>query len=319
MPVPARTGVDERRWLAEVVRRDRERDKSLVRLDDPVDSDGIVVIWYRRPQARRVAHIQPGIADDLPSLLSSLAAEIAWPGVPGSAPTVSADAADRAAAVWARSWQVRDGMDLRINLYWDHAEQFHGEASLRGRDGSVKPLLHTADLVEMLDRLAVRPETSQSPHGCLVAGNRAIQEEDYQAARAYYLRAVNDLPNHPEAHRNLALVLARLEQWEAAAQTMGTALDLAPADPMLRAEYLALETDAGIKAVERDDLERASRHFLRILDRWPDEPTALANLGNLRRREGRTREARAIYQRYLRFHPDHPGAETIRRALAEMD
>ena len=83
-------------------------------------------------------------------------------------------------------------------------------------------------------------------------------------------------------------------------------------------EYLALETDAGIAAAQQQDFARAATHFLRILSLQPDEPTALANLGNLRLREGRLPEARAIFLRFLRFHPTHPAAETIRLALMEM-
>jgi len=315
MAIPTRAGVEEKRRRRGMAERDRARENELRALDDPTDSGGIVVIWSRadgRLDARTLK-VQPGVADDLLSLLSSLAAEIAWPGVPAVA-----GRAEQAVAVWARVWQVREAMDLRVVLYWDVDGHFHAAADLRGRDGAEKPLLDTPGVVELLDRIAVAPEISESPHGLLLAGNRALEAGEYAVAREKYLRALNDLPRHPEAHRNLALALARLGEWEAAARAMRMAWELAPDDPLQRAEYLALETDAGVEAARQGDLDRAGEHFLRILDRWPDEPTALANLGNIRLREGRLPEARAIYRRFLRHHPDHPAAEKIRLALAEL-
>lgn len=312
-----RTGIDTQRWMHEVERLDRKRDRELRRVTDLASHDGIVVIWVRHADGsveQRPAHIQPGVADDLPSLLSALSVEIGWPGISATAGNAPAGAV----AIWARMWQVREGRDLRVLLSWTPAGEFQARAELLGLDGSRTVLQETPGMVELLDRLSVIPESSQSPHGLLIAGNRAMLEHDYAGARACYQRAVTDLPRHPEAHRNLALALARLSEWEAAAQVMLQALALAPKDAQLGAEYLALETDAGIQAAQRGDLEQAAAHFLRILERWPDEPTALVNLGNIRLREGRTREARAIFRRYLRLHPDHPGANAIRLALEEL-
>lgn len=317
MAIPSRLGMDEKRWQRKIAERDRARDSQLRKTDDPTDSGGIVVTWHRTDSRLEsgLLKVQPGIADDLLSLLSSLAAEIAWPGLSG--PT-GGEPAERAVGLWARVWQVREAMDLRIVLHWDPTGVLHAAAGLRARDGTEKPLLDTLEVVELLDRTAAVPETSQSPHGLVLAGNRALEAGDYAVAKEHYQRALNDLPRHPEAHRNLALALARLGEWEVAAPAMSAALELEPDDPVLRAEYLALETDAGVEAVRQNDLHRAAEHFLRILERWPDEPTALANLGNLRLREGRLREARAIYRRFLRHHPDHPAAAKIRLALAEL-
>lgn len=315
MAIPARVGVEEKRWRRDVAERDRARDRALRKLADPTNSGGVVVVWEGeggRPQPRTLA-VQPGVADDLPSLISSLAAEIGWPGVPQVEERVK-----QAVAVWARVWQVRDAADLRLVLYWDAAGQFHAAASLRRLDGTDTPLLDTAGVVELLDRTAVEPQSSQSPHGLLLAGNRAMDTGEYAVAREAYQRALKDLPRHPEAHRNLALALARLSEWEAAANAMRAAWKLAPDDREIRADNLAVETDAGVEAVRRGDPACAAEHFLRILEQWPDEPTALANLGNIRLREGRLPEARAIYRRFLRYHPNHPAAETIKLTLAEM-
>ena len=289
----------------------------LRRAGDRDDLGGEAVVWYAAPPKPLTSSrlvIQPGIADDLPSLLSALAVEIGWPGV---TPPPSADAA-RAVAAWARVWQVREQADLRVTLRWDAAGMFQGTVEQRALDAPPTPLLSTNDVLALLERVAAAPETSTSPHGMLLAGNRAMQAEDYLRARELYQQAVHDLPHHPEARRNLALALARLEAWEDAATEMARAWALRPDDPALAREYLALETDAGIRAVQRGALAPAAEHFLRILRHWPTEPTALANLGTIRHREGRLPEARAIYQRFLREHPHHVAAEQIRQALAEI-
>jgi len=315
MMIPSRSGVDEKRWQRDVAERDRARDAELRKFNDPTDSGGVVLVWdgvggHARP---RLLKVQPGVADDLLSLVSSLAAEIGWPGVPAVA-----EHASRVLAVWARVWQVRDAMDLRVVLHWDAGGQLHAVAGLRAPDGTEKPLLDTAGMVELLDHTAAEPQSSASPHGLLLAGNRALEAGEFAAAREDYLRALRDLPRHPEAHRNLALALARLGEWEAAAKSMREAWELSPDDYGLRAEYLATESDAGVEAVRQGNLACAAEHFLRILEHWPDEPTALANLGNIRLREGRLPEARAIYRRFLRHHPDHPAAPKIQLALAEL-
>ncbi len=321
-----RSGIDESELARKVAQLDRAREKALGRLADLTDSGGMAEIWYRINSRRLVSSmlaIQPGVVDDLPALLSSLAVEIAWPGL-SDATSLVAQAKqpappEQAVAVWARVWQVHEQADLRLLLWWDRQGQVRGAADLRSRDGTVRPLLDTDALIAMLDRAACQPQTSASPHGLLLSGNRAMQMGDFAAARDFYTRAQHDLPLHCELRHNLALALAHLGEWDMASEEMRQALELSKQDPVLKAEYLALETDAGIAAVQGQDFSRAADHFLRILRLQADEPTALANLGNLRLREGRIPEARAIFLRFLRFHPDHPAAEKIRLALAEID
>ena len=319
MSTPHRPGMTDAEWERRIAPQERARVQALRRLTDREDAGGLVVIWYRT--AGGVApsrwQIQPGVADDLPSLLSILAAEIGWPGAPAP-PDPAGYAPDHALAVWARVWQVRDAAELRVFLRWDAEGAFHGEAVLAPLAGEATPLLSGAALRALLAKVAVNPRASESPHGLLLAGNRAMEAGDYAAARACYARAVADLPRHPEAHRNLALALARLGEWQPAAAVMRQAWALAPADPVIEQEYLALETDAGIQAARQGDQTAAAAHFLRILEHWPEEPTALVNLGNIRLREGRRQEARAIFQRFLRLHPEHAAASEVRLALAAM-
>jgi tetratricopeptide (TPR) repeat protein len=312
MSAPRRSGLDARAWAALLVRYDRMRERALTRARTPAESGGTALLWQCENglRAPRPLVIEPGVADDLPSLLSALAPELAWPGAPpGETPVC---------AVWARLWQVREGGDLRVRLWWDVDGIFHGEALHWPLHGAPALLAATDELVALLDRLAVAPEASRSPHGLLLAGNRAMHRAAYAEACALYRQALQDLPAHLELHRNLALALARLEDWEGATAAMHAARALAPDDPALNREYLALETDAGIRAVQAEDLPRAAEHFLRVLALWPTEPTALANLGAVRVREGRSREARAILQRFLRLHPDHPGANPVQGLLASL-
>lgn len=314
MPAPTRYGVTDAEWSRLVTPLDRAREAVLRRVDDPTDLGGIAVVWRRvdgdRPIPVNLA-IQPGIADDLPSLLSALAPEVDWPGV-------GAMYSGDAVGVWARVWQVREHADLRLVFHWDAVGAFTGEVALLSPAGTPVPVEGTEELVARLDVLAVAPQASATPHATLLAGNRAMDAGDYVRARDAYQQAIDALPRHSLARRNYALALALLGEWDAAAATMAEAWALAPDDEELRQEYLAVETDAGIAAVQRNDDVRAAEHFLHILRHWPDEPTALANLGNLRLREGRVQEARAIFRRFLKFHPHHASTPTIRLALDEL-
>jgi hypothetical protein len=308
-------------WARAVAPLDRARDQLLQRGQEPTDLGGDVIIWYRTAGgvAKSRIAIQPGVADDLPALLSALALEIAWPGTAAVAdPAPSGYHAERAVAVWARVWQVRPHADLRVTLHWDAEGVFQADACLRTVEGVEQPLHPPVDIPAHLRQRATRPRVSESPHGLLLAGNRAMEAEDYPTARACYVSATRDLPRHPEAHRNLALALARLGDWEGAAGAMREAQALAPEDQLLGQEYLALETDAGILAAQAGELERAAEHFLRVLSFLPHEPTALVNLGNIRLREGRTREAKAAFQRFLRLHPTHAAAKEIQLALEAL-
>ncbi len=319
MPVPERTGVAAAQW-AELMRPlAQSREQTIAQAADVMNLGGTVVLWRgtTHPSQDTLA-VQPGVADDLPSLLSSLAAEIDWPGLPAEESPHTVQKRHAVVGVWAGVWQVRAHADLRLTLFWDDAGEFHGVAALASPDGELRTLEDTAGLATLLDEVARAPRSSASPHGLLVAGNRHYQSGEYADAVQSYRRALEDLPRHAEGHRNLALALARLEQWEDASAAMAQARALAPEDAAIAHEYLALETDAGIRAVQSDDFEAAAEHFLRVLELQPDEPTALANLGNVRMRQGQHSAAIAIFRRVVRRHPSHPGMDKIRLALTEL-
>lgn len=314
---PVRTGIPLAEWEQRLIPFLRQRDHAVRDAADPSDLGGMVVIWSRWEQriTSEQRLIQPGVADDLPSLLSALAVETAWPGVTAMPPAQ----ADTAIAVWACAWQVRAQADLRLALYWDPQGEPHLDAVMRPRTGSPYPAMEPEDLRRLLDRMAQRPQTSETPHGYLLAGNRAMEAGEYATARACYAQAVRDLPHHVEAQRNLALADARLGDWTAATAAMRRARALAPQDSELLREYLALETQAGVAAARAGELEAAAAYFLGILREWPQEPTALVNLANIRLREGREREAMAIFRRFLHLHPAHAAADEVRLALAKLD
>ena len=135
---------------------------------------------------------------------------------------------EQAIAVWARVWQVHEQADLRVLFWWDLRDLLHGSAELRRLDGTTQPLTSLPALVAQLEQVAVHPQSSTSPHGLLLAGNRAMQAEDFAEARECYLRARQDLPHHPVLLRNLALAQARLDNWEAAAEEMRAAREEYP-------------------------------------------------------------------------------------------
>ena len=321
MQIPRRTGKSGQDWDKKITPLERAREQELRATGETDDRGGRVVLWYCNAGgvAPVKARIQPGIADDLPALLSRLAVEIGWPGVMEPAPPALHAHPDRALAVWARVWQVREHADLRLLLFWDERDMLQGAAEWRTPEGHAREHTSLSAIVTLLYRVAVHPQASASPHGLLLAGNRALEAGDYPAALACYEDAVRDLPRHAEGHRNLALALARLNRWEEAADIMDAAWQLAPRDAAMGQEYLALLTDAGILAAKNGAWKQAAEHFLRVLGHWPDEATALANLGNIRLREQRLPEARAIFRRFLRLHPEHGAAREVRQALQRIE
>jgi len=318
MTAPHRLGIEQDEWEHLRTPLLRSRAQALRHAEDRTNLGGTACLWRRREDgALRATQllIQPGMADDLPSFLSALALELNWPGAALEQTTDP----QAPLAFWAGIWQLREQADLYIQGCWDRNGLFHAEATLQPVDGAADTILETDALTAALTQHATAPVASRSPHGLLLAANTEMQAGNYTQARALYADARQDLPTHSEAHRNLALALARLNEWASAAEMMRRALELNPHDAQLAQEYLALETDAGVRAMQQGDGECAAVHFLRILEHWPDEPTALANLGNIRLRDGRLPEARAIFRRLLRRHPEHPIADQIRQVLKKMD
>ena len=318
----SRHGIKESAWLARFARQDTERARMVRRARERSDLGGVVLIWSRTTGGvtSRTIIVQPGIADDLPSLLSSLAVETAWPeaSAPDKALTKTEPARARAVGVWARVWQVREDADLRVIWFWDDQQQWRGRVELRDIKNAGTLIEDDAGLRASLERFARTPAASHSPHALLLAGNAAMQSADYTQAHEYYCAGLQHLPRHAEGRRNLALTLARLQRWEEAVEAMRAAGELLPDDPQFSREYLAMESNAGIFAVQHAQLDVAAGHFLHILQLWPEEPTALTNLANIRLREGRYSEARAIWLRFLRLHPGHAAVAQIRQALQAL-
>jgi hypothetical protein len=73
---------------------------------------------------------------------------------------------------------------------------------------------------------------------------------------------------------------------------------------------------AGFAAAEAGDDDRAARHFHEVLRRFPDHPVALLSLGILREKEGKTAEARTLFERVLEVHRE---GETVRAARARLE
>jgi predicted O-linked N-acetylglucosamine transferase (SPINDLY family) len=86
------------------------------------------------------------------------------------------------------------------------------------------------------------------------------------------------------------------------------------AEALMRYEALAAQSHAdatlhaGIAALQLGQLARAGKHFTAVLERNPDDLTALANLGAIHARTGRLAEAERLLSRALARDPDNHDA-----------
>ncbi|MBL0160864.1 MAG: tetratricopeptide repeat protein [Bryobacterales bacterium] len=80
---------------------------------------------------------------------------------------------------------------------------------------------------------------------------------------------------------------------------------------------------AGLGAIElsRGNVDAAHGHLSAALQRHPDEPTVLSNLGEVLLRQGKAEEAATAFQKALALDPDgrDPGANRARAILQGMN
>lgn len=123
--------------------------------------------------------------------------------------------------------------------------------------------------------------------------------ENTDEEAACYREALRLLPDYPEAHNNLAIVLrARGEPGEAAAHYQ-EALRLRPDYPEAHANYAALLAARGSQA-------GAAEHFREALRLRPDDVDAHHGIANLLAARGELAEAARHYEEALRLRPDAP-------------
>jgi TolA-binding protein len=73
---------------------------------------------------------------------------------------------------------------------------------------------------------------------------------------------------------------------------------------------------AGLAAAEAGDDDRAISLYAEVLRRSPDHPVALLSLGLVRERQGRTAEARTLFERVVEVHRE---GESVKAARARLE
>jgi TolB-like protein/Flp pilus assembly protein TadD len=136
--------------------------------------------------------------------------------------------------------------------------------------------------------------------GVSSAIGRAGFDDHLARAREAAARALAIEPNLPEALRARATIQLHLDfDWNGAAETVRSALALAPADP-------AVVTVAGTLALARGDSTRAIELYRQAVALDPVNPGARAWLAFLLAVTGRFAEARAEYPRVVELLPAAP-------------
>ncbi len=120
-------------------------------------------------------------------------------------------------------------------------------------------------------------------------------------AEAAYRRLLQAHPEAPEAHNNLASVLALQGRLDEALAAIEHGLSRHPERHDLHANHAAILLDLD----RPEDARNAAEAALRLA---PDDPTALINLGAAQHRLGEHAAARATLERVLALVPDHPQA-----------
>jgi Flp pilus assembly protein TadD/SAM-dependent methyltransferase len=108
-------------------------------------------------------------------------------------------------------------------------------------------------------------------------------------------------PDHPEARRLLAVILAERGHPQAALEHVQELLRHKPTDLAALATLGAIQRRAG-------QTEEAEQTFRQALTMYPDEASLHSNLGNLLMDVGRREDAIASYHRALECVPDFPDA-----------
>lgn len=127
-------------------------------------------------------------------------------------------------------------------------------------------------------------------------------------ARAAYLRAVELVPNHPEANNNLGLLLLEGRDLAGAIPRFEAAI---AGDPTLASSHYML----GAALAMQGEQERARASYKRALELQPSYLDLHLQRGEGLAAEGRTEEALAHYGLVLELRPDSPRA-LLRRAQA---
>ena len=171
-------------------------------------------------------------------------------------------------------------------------------------------------------------EKKQSPADVYVKlGIAYLRQGDFRSALLKLKKGLEADPDSADAHNAIGLVYLRLGEDKVAGSHFERAVELKPKNPFFRnalgtylcgqGEYdralkqfdiaianplyptpeIALN-NAGLCSRRKGDLERADGYFRKVLQRNPNNPSALLEMARISFATGRTLSARAYLQRY---------------------
>lgn len=141
---------------------------------------------------------------------------------------------------------------------------------------------------------------------------RAIARENTEEEAECYAQALALRPDYAEAHNNLAILLKRSGQREAAVQHYQQAIAVSP-------HYAEAYYNYAILLEEANDYDAASAKYREALQRHPDYIDALNRYANLLASRGAFAEAQRHYEEALRLRPGSAEAHNNYAILLERN
>ena len=142
---------------------------------------------------------------------------------------------------------------------------------------------------------------------------RALEREQFDAARSAFLALSREHPEYPGSFRQLALIAWKAGEHEAALGYLVAASDVC-------ADCAPVLAEIGVLRRESGDFDGAEQAYFAALEADPGYADAhfnLAVLNDLYRQ--RPRLAVAHYEHYLALRPDEPDAPQIRAWVADLE
>jgi tetratricopeptide (TPR) repeat protein len=136
--------------------------------------------------------------------------------------------------------------------------------------------------------------TSVNPHS--QAATAAEQAANYQNMLREAQAWVSEDPNNAQAHYVLGTAYLRLNQWDYAAQSLRTALQINPS-------FAVAWNNLGVVQVSSGHREEASVYFHKAIELDPTFANPWAALGRIANYEGRHADVVAAYDMLLKLNP----------------
>ncbi|TAN06523.1 MAG: sulfotransferase family protein [Rhodanobacteraceae bacterium] len=159
---------------------------------------------------------------------------------------------------------------------------------------------------------AIAPPPSPVVARLLARARREWEAHQFEAAKQSLASALALAPDDPRAVRMLGMVARSQGDYAKAVEYFQKVLGVWPEDPFLRIEL-------GLSLASLDEVEAATSHFRCACELAPDSASAWFNLGETLWRQARGKEAVAALQRTLELEPAHVEARlSLARAQAGL-